>query len=130
MSSSSEKREVYLGLFNDKVGEFISELCTSFPQVSQFSTFRTAFSIMKTLDCEKPRRIFASYVYDDFKDVIYAKDDEFFLTTKFNIRSGYVEYWQGFMDQLRALWTQLDDATKEIVWQYFILLCKLNEKCT
>lgn len=121
-------KQVYIDLFNSKVEEFLRDLSDAFPNVKQFSNFRTGFVLMKNLDDKKPQKIFNEYVYASYASQIKAKDEAFFLQTKFDISSSRAEYWQDFIDNIRGIWQSLGEKDKETIWTYLILLVKLNEK--
>lgn len=125
----SKSRKSYIDLFNAKVDEFIKELNTSFPEVKQFASFKTGFTLMKSLDNTKPINIFNTYVYDTYKDYIKTKNESFFLTNAYDLSyTSHSDYWQEFIDNIRSVWTQLDTDEKDVIWKYFHILLVLNEK--
>lgn len=126
---ASQFKRTYIDLFNSKVEEFINELTTSFPEVKQFSSFKTGFTLLKNLDVTKPVSIYNNYVYSTYKDYIINKDEQFFLTNDVDLtKSGHVDYWQEFIDNIRCVWKQLDVDEKDVIWKYFHILTVLNEK--
>lgn len=125
----SADKKVFFDLFNTKAEEFIKELTTSFPEIKQFSSFKSGFNFLKNLDPKKPQEIFNNYVYKEYKDYIVNRNEDFFLTNEIEITSTRKEYWLEFIDQIRFIWKSLDDSNKDVVWKYFHLLVALNEKC-
>lgn len=123
-----EKKEVYYNLFNEKAEEFLKEITSNFPDVKQFQIFKTSFNLMKTYDIKKPQQIFHSYVYEEYGDFLLRRDERFFLETNVNITSRRVEYWQEFIQNIRDIWKNLTEEDKQAIWQYFIILVKINEK--
>ena len=125
----SKTRKSYIDLFNAKVEEFIRELNNSFPEVKQFASFKTGFTLMKSLDGNKPVAIFNTYVYDTYKDYIKTKNDKFFLTNEYDLsKTSHSDYWQDFIDNIRSVWQQIDNDEKDVIWKYFHILLVLNEK--
>lgn len=122
-------KDLYYNLFNEKAQEFLKEITTNFPEIKQFQVFKTSFTLMKSFDIKKPQEIFHSYVYEEYKDFIIRKDERFFLEANVNITSKRIEYWQEFIQNIRDLWKDLNLEDKNVIWQYFIILVKLNEKC-
>lgn len=119
----------FYDIFNEKTEEFLKELSTSFPDIVQFSHFKTGFMFLKSFDRKQPQSIFNTYVYVPYKDKILAQDEGFFLTNDYDIQSDSKESWVQFIDNIRAVWTGLSDANKDVIWKYFKVLVVLNEKC-
>lgn len=121
-------KKVYYDLFNTKAEEFLKEITSNFPDIKQFQIFKTSFTLMKSYDIKKPQEIFNSYVYEEYSDFLLRKDERFFLQANVNITSKRVEYWQEFIQNIRDIWVHLSKEDKEAIWEYFIILVKLNEK--
>lgn len=128
-SERSSDKKVFYELFNSKVEEFIGELITSFPNIKQFSSFRSGFNFLKNLDVKKPQEIFHNYVYNDYREYILKRNEDFFLTNEIEISSTRKEYWEEFIQNIRYIWKTLDGNNKDIIWKYFFVLVTLNEKC-
>jgi hypothetical protein len=122
-------KKVYVGIFNTKLEEFFKELCEAFPEIKQFSSIKTGFTFWKNLDEKKPQEFFNSYVYNKYKDQILQQNEEFFMKTDYEIYSKSKEYWVEFIDNIRNIWTTLDEDNKLVIWKYFNILIVLNEKC-
>lgn len=125
---SANEKKAFCDIFNTKAEEFMKELVTSFPEVKQFVTIKSGFSLLKNLDPKKPQEVFNNLVYNKYKDRIMIKDEEFFLYTNFNIKE-HTDYWEEFIDNIGGIWKTLDNENKEIVWKYFHVLIVINEKC-
>jgi hypothetical protein len=123
------KAAVYFDLFNSKAEEFIKELTTSFPDIKQFQTFRSGFSLLKNLDNKKPQDIFNTYVYIEYKDYILKRNEEFFLHNVVEFESTRKDQWLEFIANIRNIWKTLDEDNKDVIWKYFQVLVTLNEKC-
>ena len=122
-------KAVYFDLFNSKAEEFIKELTTSFPDIKQFQTFRSGFSLLKNLDKKKPQDIFNTYVYTEYKDYILQRNEDFFLHNEVDIKSTRKDQWLEFIANIRSIWKTLDEDNKDVIWKYFQVLVTLNEKC-
>lgn len=122
--------KVYYDLFNKKSEEFIKELIDAFPYVKQFSTFRSGFNFLKTIDIKKPQSVFDLYVYKEYKAPLLKKDENFFLTNQYDLTDAPKDdNWVEFIENIRAIWKILDQENKEAIWKHFHLLITLNEKC-
>lgn len=122
-------KAVYIDLFNEKTEEFLKELAGSFPEVQQFSQFKSGFSFLKNIDKKQPQQIFNTYVYNEFKEHIINENEAFFLTNEYDIKSERKEHWTEFIKNIRNIWCGLDKDNKDVIWKYFKVLVVLNEKC-
>ena len=122
-------KKAYYDLFNSKAEEFIKELTTSFPDIKQFSSFKSGFMFLKNLDAKKPQEVFNTYVYNEYKTYIIERNEAFFLNNEIDITSSRKDYWLEFIENIRGIWVNLDSDNKEVIWKYFHILVALNEKC-
>lgn len=124
---------VYVTLFNQKVQEFFKDLTTAFPTVTQFSQFKTGVQLMKSLDEKRMQKMFHEYVYVKYAAQINARDEGFFMKRDLVDDAGagddQSEDWSMFIDNLRAIWKTMGEDNKKTIWNYFLILVKLNEKC-
>lgn len=128
MDNSTAKSTI-VRLFNQKAEEFCKDIVAAFPDVKTFSAFKTAFTLMKTLDEKKPRKLFHDYVYELYAAELKARNEEFFLRNEYNTtNTNDAAYWEDFIDQIRKLWHGLEDKDKNVVWTYLQVLVKINEK--
>jgi uncharacterized protein YbbC (DUF1343 family) len=128
-SSVTAQKQCIVRLFNQKAEEFCKDIVAAFPDVKTFSAFKTAFTLMKTLDDKKPRKMFHEYVYLTYSAQLKSKDEDFFLRHEYNTKTANdAAYWDDFIDQIRQLWHGLDDKDKNVVWTYLQVLVKINEK--
>lgn len=124
-------KQVIVDLFNQKVDEFLRDLSDAFPDVKQFQSFKTAFTLMKNLDDKKPQKVFHEYVAVPYGAQIKVKNEQFFLQTKFDTStSSRADYWEEFIHNLRGIWKNLGEKDKNTIWTYLQLLVKLDEKAT
>ena len=122
-------KKAYFDLFNAKAEEFIKELTTSFPDIKQFFSFKSGFTLLKNLDPKKPQEVFNVYVYNEYKSYIVERNEAFFLSNNIDITSDRKDYWLEFIENIRGIWKTLDTDNKEVIWKYFHILVALNEKC-
>lgn len=125
----SAEKKTFIDRFNKSTDEFLGELAQTFPNIQQFSHFRTAFNLLKTVTPDKPQTFFDTYIAIPYKEKILAKDETFFLKEQYDIESDSKDYWFSFIETIRNLWSTLSDDNKDIVWQYFKVLIVLNDKC-
>jgi hypothetical protein len=122
-------RDKYITLFNEKTEEFVKELTQSFPNVKQFTYFKSGFMFLRNMDKNKPQEVFHKYIYLKYKDKLIAGDEEFFLKENYAVSKDKQEDWEEFIDNIRDIWKTLDEPSKEAIWKYFKVLVFLNEKC-
>lgn len=130
----------YYDTFNAKLEEFIVELCTTFPEVSDLRSLKTSFVFAKTMNAKMPQQLFKTYVVDAFGDRILAKDDGFFLEHDYkdiirnasssSLISGFDPNSVDIVGQLKEIWTDMSRENKDVVWKYLGVLIYLSGKCT
>lgn len=124
-------KTMFYDRFNEKAIEFFSDLTSTFPEITEFKRLKTGLTMMSNLEQKSPERIFRQYVLNKFKEQILKKDEAFFLNhTDYEIHSNKKEYWTDFMNQIKSIWSTLDDSTKEVIWKYFHILLVLSDKCS
>lgn len=127
---TSSKKMVFIERFNSTTEEFLSQLVTTFPNVLQLNQFKTGFMLLKTVNNKQPQMIFDSYIAAKYRDQIMNKDEQFFMTEKYDIESSSEkDHWETFIETIRGLWESLTDDNKEKIWQFFRVLLVLNDKC-
>lgn len=122
-------KQVYIERFNVTAQEFVTQLCTLFPDVVNFQRFRTGLSLLVACSPNQPQNIFDMYVAQKYKDKILAKDENFFMTTDYDINDDDGNQWSSFINVLCQLWRNLDTNNKESIWKFFGVLIVLNDKC-
>ncbi len=120
----------FFNLFNEKMLEFARDLCNVFPNVAEFTRFRSGVLMLQNLEPKTLENIFRTYVLSKYKDQILEKDESFFLEhTEFDIYSQRSDYWLSLIDQIKEMWKTLDQDNKEIIWKYFHVLIVISDKC-
>ena len=120
----------FFNLFNEKMLEFARDLCNVFPNVGEFTRFRSGVLMLQNLEPKTLENIFRTYVLSKYKDQILEKDESFFLEhTEFDIYSQRSDYWLSLIDQIKEMWKTLNDDNKEIIWKYFHVLIVISDKC-
>lgn len=122
----------YVPKFINKLIEFLDKLESRFPHETDIGILKTAIELARRTHVEVIVRGFYCYVYPH-KTLIYQKDEKSLLTNDFNniinnvedtstatLKIGYVK--KLFMEEA------IDEKTKEVIWLYLILLCRLVEK--
>jgi hypothetical protein len=119
----------YYETFNNKMGEFLKDLITVFPDDKDLKLFKNSFNLLKINSTEKPCRLYYS-VIQEYKQNIFNKDESFFLDKDYSdIIKDDVDINNSLIQKLKENWLYLDKDQKNIVWNYLILLCKLSDKC-
>ena len=123
-------QQPYYEIFNDKADEFFKELVVTFPQIADFKTFKTGFTLLRNFNPKSPNKYFRQYVIAKFKKAILSKDETFFLEEQsFGIEDNQKDYWVDCIQQLKYIWKTLDDHNKDIIWKYFQVMIILSDKC-
>lgn len=125
----ANQKQVFIDRFNQTAQEFVTQLCTLFPDVTNFHRFRTGLTLLVTCTPNQPQQIYDTYVAQRYKEKILAKDENFFMTTDYNISDTDSDQWSVFINILCQLWRNLDAQNKDIIWKYFGVLTVLNDKC-
>jgi hypothetical protein len=122
---------MFYDLFNDKVDEFFKDLITAFPHIQEFKKFKSGLTMLRNIDPKTPQSIFNSYVLSKYKEALLNKNECVFLDEQeFEVYSTRKEYWLEFINQLKSIWTTLDDENKQVIWKYFHVLIVLSDKCS
>jgi len=109
-------------IFNNKLQEFIQELATTFPNISQFKLFDTVIKTCVIMDKELPLTTFKRTVEIPFGDSIDKKDENFILSQSFD------EADQSIVNLLKLVWKDLADQNKDAVWGHITLLLAISRK--
>ena len=105
---------------------FNNDLILLFPNDKDFKLFKNGIVLLKATNPRKILTLFDQYV-SKYEEKILQKDETFFLENNYD-ELDRTENILNTMDILKNYWKNLTDQNKEKVWQYFILLVKLNRK--
>lgn len=110
-------------LFNAKLKEFSDDLCKAFPNVSDFSTLKSAVALAVNLAPSQPYQFFRQHVVSPYASQILAQDENFFLSQELLVEeAGGLDVVQ----RLRGVWADMTNDDKDSVWKYLkvlILIC-------
>jgi len=110
--------------FNKIVDKFLNELQTILPDEKNIIIFQSQISVAIMVDPNKILKSFIKYGYPH-KNHILAKNEDFFLGDKMNIKQDYLSE----AIHLKELWkNKLSNENKEVVWKYFQVMTLLAEK--
>jgi hypothetical protein len=114
-------------IFLQQTDNFITELCTIFPNNSDILLFREKYNLLRSANSKLVIQYFVQYIYP-YKDKILVQDESFFL------EGGGQEELKGnsglrFRDNIKKIWIgEMSDQNKDIVWKYFKIFVILCEK--
>jgi len=114
-------------IFLQQTDNFITELCTIFPENGDILLFREKYNLLKSANSKLIIEYFVQYIYPH-KDKILGQEESFFL------EGGGQEELKGnsglkFRDNIKTLWIgEMSDQNKDIVWKYFKIFVILCEK--
>ena len=110
-----------------QIDNFISELCTIFPENGEVQLFGQKYNLIRSANSNIVIEYFVKFVYPH-KTEIMSSNENFFLNgggqEELKDNSGLK-----FRDNIRNLWiNKMSDENKEIIWQYFKMFIILSEK--
>lgn len=119
---------IYLEKFNDTFKEFIEDLIRIFPEDPEFRVYEIAITTALNTDETLVINIFNQHVDIPYSEKLLKKDNEFFISHKYehilNINSNAMD----IIDKIKIYWCQMSEDVKETVWKYFKVLILLNRK--
>lgn len=129
-----DNKDIFFKLFNEKLSEFFKDIIILFPNISEFGIFKSGlyFYIIADPSSKKPQDFFNNHISSKpkYREAIKTKDESFFLNDeRIEINSLRIDYWIKFINQIKKLWSTIDEDNKEIIWKYFYVLMILSDKC-
>lgn len=115
--------------FNKTLMEFIDDLIYICPDLPDLRVLQSTVSLCNSLNNKFAIELFYSCVTEPYNDLIYAKNEEFFLQESYNKYQPYmVEYGTdlNIIEKLKSIWKDLTPDNKEKVWKYLQALILLN----
>lgn len=105
--------------FNRKAKEFLKDITTTFPQLSDLRTMKNALKVIKKISKKTPQRVFEDVV-TPHKQYILARDNDFFLSGKFQNDN---------LTGLKTIWPSLTDDNRTHIWNHLHILVILSDAC-
>lgn len=105
--------------FIQMMGQFLTELRTTFPEESKLKTYESHFEMMKKMNPRKVVEVFMESVRP-YQEKVMAQDEQFLLNNADKI---------SFLNDLNITrwWTtDVSDNTKNAIWQYLKTLLTLG----
>lgn len=120
----------YLEKFNQTFSEFLEDILRVFPDDAELRMYHLA---MKTAAAVKPTLVcgaFRKRVARPYGKQILARDESFFLSHEYaDIQSEFMQASK-IIDKIKGYWSGMTPENREIVWKYFRVLIKLDERIT
>jgi hypothetical protein len=119
----------YFECFNTKLIEFLSDLSTSFPVMTDLKTMKSGLNLAINMDYKLPQRVFNQHLNETLETMILNKDEAFLLENNYQhiVESHSIDV--DIIYTLKNMWKSLNDSDKEAIWKYLQLLVLLNKKC-
>jgi hypothetical protein len=111
-----------LEVFNTQLKKFISELSSIYPTLQELKIIKTKLNTLYLASDKVVIMTFNQAVVNEFNDKIMNKDEKFFLDM--DLSGTPLEEF----NQLKNVYTQSSDNTKNVIWKYVHLLTKLAKK--
>tara|TARA_B110000261_G_C13017785_1_gene330825 strand:- start:5 stop:406 length:402 start_codon:yes stop_codon:yes gene_type:complete len=130
MSNNINDTKKWISVFNEKFIEFIKDLIDTFPNDKDFKLCKQSFSLLEMVDDRKPVEMFRLYAMK-YRDKIMREEEDFFLTHdfKFELESNNdTNFSIDLLIKLKKSWKSLNAQNKEVIWSYFKVLYKVNDK--
>ena len=117
-----------LGAFCNQLIRFFEELQASFPEEKGISMALEAVKAGKRSNPKLMLDVFHDKIYKPANDlIINKKDDEIRILAKAILSKQYNEMMPALV-VFDKYWPTMSNESKEAVWQYLLVLCKLCEK--
>ena len=117
-----------LGAFCNQLIRFFEELQASFPEEKGISMALEAVKAGKRSNPKLMLDVFHDKIYKSANDyIINKKDNEIRILAKAILAKQYNEMMPALM-VFDKYWPTMSNKSKEVVWQYLLVLCKLCEK--
>jgi hypothetical protein len=130
-------------LFNNKLNDFLLDLIKTFPEDKDFKIVRNSIKIILLSDKQKgtPQRLFNMGLNDTYRNNIATRNEEFFMEADYTDIIQNQEILSGnngdtediindkIIKKLKGYWKGLKEENRDIVWKYFDILIKINDKC-
>mgnify|MGYP003340340298 CR=1 FL=1 len=119
---------IYIEKFNETFKEFIEDLIRIFPDDPEFRLYEIA--IMGALNTNELLviNIFNEHVVKPYGDKLLEKDNDFFVSHKYDHLLTMNESAMDIIDKIKSYWCEMSDDVKETVWKYFKVLILLDKK--
>lgn len=118
-------------VFNKTLTEFIDDLIFICPDIPDLRVLQSTFRFCTNVNDKFGIELFYQCVTAPYKDLIFVKDEQFFLQENYTEYQPYMlEYGTdlNIIEKLKSIWKQLDADNKEKVWKYLQALILLNNK--
>lgn len=127
-----DQLEKFNSCFNDKFGEFLSDVIRVIPNDKDIKMFKTSFQMLKVASEHSPRQMFHKFV-SPYYDQITSRDVNFFKENKsiYKVNTGIpsTSVTDELVDKLSHYWDELTEEDHTVIWDYMNLLVKLCKKC-
>jgi len=117
-------KKIFLDTFYKQFFDFLNELDKMYPNDSDFSTFSTKLSVLKTVNPMLPIQFIKTEIIEKYQEQIFKKDESFFVNSKDIEQSSEINIFF----KLKSYITDMTEENKEIVWAYIHIIVKLTMK--
>lgn len=119
---------IFLGAFYSQFSSFLDQLAVTFPQDSDFPTYKSGLLILQKTNPKLVPEQVVKHV-GPFEATIRARDETFFK------ERGFPEYAEDnaldlVIQKMMQYWDALTSENKSVVWDYVTLLLDLAKRCT
>jgi hypothetical protein len=115
-------KKVLIDAFFNQFTGFINELKAMYPQDPDFPTFSTTLSLAKMTNPMMVVKFIKTDIVDKYGDKINSRDESFFMAHDY-AKDGEVDV--DIVEKLKQYISGMSSESKDIVWRYIEILCKL-----
>ena len=119
----------YYESFNNKLNEFLNDLHTTFPEMTDIKVLKSGLQFAKTMDVKMAQTMFDKHVAAKYEDQILKQNETFFLNETYTHIANAHGIDLDIIGRLKDVWSTMDDSNREIIWKYLKVLVLLNKKC-
>ena len=122
-------KSTILKAFNTHFFEFIQDIINIFPENSDLKATKTALDLLKKANPSLIIKVWNTYVYEKYKDVIYSGDISFFFDKDYNSDLSNMSNAGDIMkaiDKMREPVKSMSEENKTHSLKYIQNLCKMS----
>ena len=117
-----------LSAFNTQLIAFFEDMAETYPEEKDIRTATEALKALKKANPKMIHTVFKETVYNEFKDHILARDEDYLVKRAHEILSSNTYDMAYAFWIFDKHWKGMTEVNKKHVWDYCIALVKLSER--
>lgn len=124
-----------LAIFNQKLLDFASDIARlrstgKADDVPALDILKPSVEMLMSFDPKKSQAVFHECVVERYGPQIERRDEKFLLENDYKESAADLGSNTDIVDMVKKVWTKLDDAEKNAIWDHLALLTMLSKRCT